>query len=300
MVTVDCHHYIGLTPSQVPKWWMEEMYLPYGGTGVSRYGQDIVDMIDDAGIDIAIVQGGDIRRTTSHPDHPGDHGVYIPNEWIAQEVAKHPDRLRGQVAVDPLRDPQDALAETEYFIKEHGFVALALKTAYHDHAINDRRVYPFYEKCIELDVPVDLFTGWTPIINAPMKYSNPILLDDVGRELRDLKVVFYLAFPWIDEGIAVAARHPNFYMDLAWFGGGSAEQLYDALLKIKDFGAIDRALYGSDGNDKIRIGKNVATVPELYRAVNEVAARRGTAEISDDEMEAIMGGTANRLYKLGL
>ena len=64
MVTVDCHQYIGLTPSQVPKWWMEEMYLPYGGMGVSRYGQDIVDMIDDAGIDIAIVQGGDIRRTT--------------------------------------------------------------------------------------------------------------------------------------------------------------------------------------------------------------------------------------------
>ena len=44
----------------------------------------------------------------------------------------------------------------------------------------------------------------------------------------------------------------------------------------------------------------MATVPELFHAVNEVAARRGTAEISDDEMDAIMGGTANRLYKLGL
>ena len=34
MVTVDCHQYIGLTPSQVSKWWMDEMYLPYGGEGV--------------------------------------------------------------------------------------------------------------------------------------------------------------------------------------------------------------------------------------------------------------------------
>ena len=279
---------------------MDEMYLPYGGGGVSRYGKDIVEMIDDAGVDVAIVQGGDIRRTSSHPNHPGDHNVYIPNEWVAEEVTKHPDRLRGQVTLDPLRDPQDALEETERFVKEHGFVALALKTAYHDHAINDRRVYPLYEKCIELDVPVDLFTGWTPIINAPLKYSNPILLDDVGRELRDLKVVFYLAFPWVDEGIAVVARHPNFYMDMAWFGGGSPEQLYDVLLKLKDFGAINRALYGSDGADKVRIGDTTATVPDLYRAVNEVAARKGTAEITEDELEGIMGGNANRLYKLGL
>lgn len=300
MVTIDCHNYVGLTPSQVPEWWMDEMYLPYGGKGVSRDGQDIVDMLDAASVDIAVIQGGDIRRTTSHPDHPGDHGVYIPNEWVAAEVAKHPGRLLGMVTVDPLRDPQDALAETERFVTEHGFVALGLKTAYHDHAINDRRVYPFYEKCIELDVPVDLFTGWTPIINAPLKYSNPILLDDVGRELRDLKVVFYLAFPWIDEGIAVAARHPNFYFDLAFMGGGSPEQLYDVLLKIKDMGCIDRALYGSDGNDKVRIGKSSATVPELYKAVNGVAAARGTAEITDEEMAAIMGGTANKLYKLGL
>ena len=300
MVTFDCHMYVGLTPSQVPKWWMDEMYLPYGGgEGVSRGGKETVEMLDAAGIDIGLIQGGDIRRTTSHPDHPGDHGVHIPNEWVAEEIAKYPDRLRGMVTVDPLRDPQDALEETERFITEHGFIALGLKTAYHDHAINDRRVYPFYEKCIELDVPVDLFTGWTPILNAPMKYSDPILLDDVARDLRDLKVVFYLSFPWIDEAIAVAARHPNLYLDLAFVGGGSPEQLYDALLKIKDFGLIGRALYGSDGNDKIRIGKNTATVPELYRMVNEVAAARGTAEITDEELDAIMGGTANTLYKLG-
>jgi hypothetical protein len=89
-------------------------------------------------------------------------------------------------------------------------------------------------------------------------------------------------------------------VDLAFFGGGSPEQLYDILLKLKDFDALGRALYGSDGNDKIRIGKNAATVPELYRAVNDVAARRGTPEITEDEIEAILGGTANRLYRLGL
>ena len=158
MVTIDCHLYLSQVPEQVPVWWMDEMYRIYGGEWEPLDGAGIVGRLDEAGIDIGIVQGGDIRRTTSHPDHPGDHHVHIPNEYVAQEVAKHPDRLRGMVTVDPLRDPQEALAETERYVTEHGFVALALKTAYHDHAIHDRRIYPLYEKCIELDIPIDLFT----------------------------------------------------------------------------------------------------------------------------------------------
>jgi len=299
MVTVDCHQYIGLTPSQVPKWWMEEMYLPYGGEGISRYGQDIVDMIDDAGIDIAIVQGGDIRRTTSHPDHPGDHGVYIPNEWIAQEVAKHPGRLLGQVAVDPLRDPQDALAETEYFIKEHGFVALALKTAYHDHAINDRRVYPFYEKCIELGIPAHFFTGWTPIIMARLENADPVHLDEVGRHFRDLKVLIAFGDPWIDQCLLLVAKHPNFHADLYHYAELGPEPLFDVLDRLRSLAALDRVLYGSNNSDKGRVGRAEATVPDVYRSVNRVARERGADPFTDEEMEAILGGNAARLYGLG-
>lgn len=298
MVTVDCHLYLTLTPSQVPTWWMEELYRIYGGEYESTDGQAIVDRLDSAGIDVGVVQGSDIRRTTFHPDHPEERHHFVPNDYVAQEVAKHPGRLVGQATVDPLRDLQAAVLETERAVKELNFRALALKTAYQHHSANDRRIYPLYEACLDLDIPVDIFTGWTPIINAPLKYSNPIDLDDIGREFRDLKVIIYVAFPWIDEAVAVIARHPNFYADLAFFGGGSPEALYDILLKFKSFGAIDRMLYASDNNDKVRLGKNVATVPEVYRQVNTVARERGTEEITDDEMEAIMGGTAARLYKI--
>ena len=40
------------------------------------------------------------------------------------------------------------------------------------------------------------------------------------------------------------------------------------------------------------------TVPDLFRSVNTIAAERGTTPIADDELAAVMGGTASRLYKI--
>lgn len=298
MFMIDCHLYVAQIPSQMPEWWIEEMYRPFGGEWVSRGGKEIIELLDEAEVDVGIIQGGDFRRNTYHPDHPTEHSVFISNDYVAGEVAKYPGRLYGQATVDPLRDIQAAIFETERCVKELDFRALALKTAYHHHAANDRRIYPLYEKCVELDIPVDLFTGWTPIINAPLKYSNPIDVDDVARDFRDLDIVVYLAFPWVDECLAVIARHTNVYADMAFFAGSSPEELYEVLLKLKSFGALDRVLYGSDENDKVRVGREEVTVPDLFRSVNDVAAERGTAPITDDELAAIMGGTASRLYKI--
>ena len=70
MVTVDCHLHLTEVPEQVPHWWMQELYRPYGGEYGNTDGEWMVDLLDRSGIDIGMVQGSDIRRTTFHPDHP--------------------------------------------------------------------------------------------------------------------------------------------------------------------------------------------------------------------------------------
>ena len=67
---------------------------------------------------------------------------------------------------------------------------------------------------------------------------------------------------------------------------------------LRSYVATDRAMYGSDNSDKIRIGRDFAAVPELYRRVNDVAESQGSEPFTDEELAAIMGGTAARLYKL--
>ena len=143
MVSVDCHLHLGVVPSQIPEWWLTEMYRPYGGGALANYdGQWIVDLLDRSGVDVGVVQGGDMRRTTYHPDHPAEHDVFVPNDYTAEQVALFPDRLMGMAVIDPIRDMGAALEELDRCVNELDFRALKLLGSYLHFSPNDRRLDP--------------------------------------------------------------------------------------------------------------------------------------------------------------
>ena len=298
MVTIDCHLHLTLTPEQVPDWWMREIYRPYGGEFGSTDGPWMVDLLDRSGVDVGMLQGADLRRTTWHPDHPEEHEVFVPNDYTAEQVALFPDRLKGVVCIDPIRDVQAGVAELERCVVNLDFRALKLVCSYQDYAPNDRRLDPIYEKCLELDIPVHIFTGWTPTIGAKLEYADPVLLDEVGRRYRNLKLIVALGWPWIDQCILLIAKHPSFYADMYHFSEMGPEPLYETMKKFRSLGAVDRIMYGSNNSDKVRVGREESTVPDVYRSVNAVASERGEEPFSEEEMAAIMGGAAARIYKI--
>lgn len=294
MVTIDIHIHLAEIPTQIPQWWADELYRPFGLEFPTTDGRSVLELLDRAGIDIGCVMGADYRRTTDHPEYPTEHDVFVSNDYVAAEVKKYPDRLVGIASVDPIRDPQAAVLELERCVKELDMRVLKLYPTYNHFYPTDERLTPLYEKAIELDIPVHFHMGWTPIINAPMKYQDPVLLDDVGIRFRKLKVIVaHLGYPWVDQAICMVAKHPNFYCDMAYWCGFGPEYLYQALLKLKSLHAIGRVLYGSE---------NVCTVtfPHVYRSVNTVAKKLGLPEITDEEMANIMGGTAAKLYKINM
>jgi predicted TIM-barrel fold metal-dependent hydrolase len=300
MVTVDCHLHLGVSPGQIPEWWIQEMYRPYGGGESGTYdGKFTVDLLDRSGVDWGLVQGGDMRRVTWHPDHPEEHDVFVPNDYTAEQVALFPDRLKGYVLVDPIRDVQAAVREIDRCVTEFDFRAVKLLGSYLHFSPSDHRLDPIYEKCLEYDIPAHVFTGWTPIVNARMDHADPVLLDEVGRRFRDLKLIIAMGWPWIEQCILLVAKHPNFYGDMYHFAEMGPEPLYDALAKFRSLGAIGRVLYGSNNSDKVRVGRAEATVPDVYRSVNRVAEARGEEPFTEEEMDAIMGGTAAKIYKIG-
>jgi predicted TIM-barrel fold metal-dependent hydrolase len=292
LVTIDIHLHLGLVNRHIPKWWAEEVIRPFGTAFHSSSGKEIIELLDKAGIDIGIVQAGDFRRTTYHPDYPTEHEVFVPNDYVAEEVKKYPGRLYGRAVVDPLRDPQAAVLELERCVKDLDMRVLKLSPTYQHFYPSDERLDPIYEKCIELDIPCMFHMGWAPIINAPMKYQDPVLLDDVGIKFRKLKVIVaHLGYPWVDQGICLVAKHPNFYCDMAFWCGFGPEYLYQTLLKLKSLNAIDRVLYGSENNC-------TATFPSVYNRVNTVAEKLNLPRITEEEMANIMGETAAKLLKI--
>ena len=298
MVTVDCHLHLTDSAEQAPIWWMKEMYRPYGGDYIWTDGEAIVGILDRAGVDIGMVQGSDIRRTTYHPDFPDQRTVFVPNDYTAEQVARFPDRLIGVANIDPLRDVRAGVIEQRRCVEELGFRSSKFLPTYQNYYIDDPAVAPMLESCLELDIVAHVNTGYSPTITAGLRFGHPERADRVGIRYRDLRVLMYINFPYVDEGIAVVARHPNFHADIAYFVGAGPEPLFSALDKLRSLGALDRVLYGSDNNDKDRTGGVQQIGIHLLDELNEVAERTDRAPFTKADIDGIVGRNARRLYKL--
>lgn len=100
-------------------------------------------------------------------------------EYIAQVIEKYPNRLIGFVTVDPLGGLK-AAQEIEKAVNKFGFKGVKILPAYNYIAINDRRIWPIYEKAQELRVPVLVHTGLSSLpLAKTLDYNNPLLLEDV-------------------------------------------------------------------------------------------------------------------------
>jgi len=298
MVTVDCHLHLTDSAEQAPIWWMEELYRPYGGQYIWTDGAAIVGILDRAGVDVGMVQGSDIRRTTYHPDFPDQRHVFVPNDYTAEQVALFPERLVGVANIDPLRDVRAGVIEQRRCVEKYGFKSSKFLPTYQNYYIDDPAVAPMLQSCLELDIVAHVNTGYSPTITAALRYGHPERLDRIGIRYRDLRVLVYINFPYVDEGIAVVSRHPNFHADIAYFMGAGPGQLFDALDKLRGLGGLGRVVYGSDNNDKDRTGGGQKIGTHLLGELNEVAARTGREPFTPADIDGIVSGNARRLYKL--
>jgi predicted TIM-barrel fold metal-dependent hydrolase len=78
----------------------------------------------------------------------------------------------------------------------------------------DRRYYPLYAECIELDIPFCTQVGHT----GPLRSSEtgrPIpYIDEVALEFPELRIVArHIGYPWAEEMVAVATKHENLFID---------------------------------------------------------------------------------------
>jgi len=88
----------------------------------------------------------------------GPHGPLIDNEDVAAFIRERPDRLIGVASVD-LGRPMAAVRELRRAVRELGFRALRILPWLWNLPPDDRRYYPLYAECIELDIPFCLQVG---------------------------------------------------------------------------------------------------------------------------------------------
>jgi predicted TIM-barrel fold metal-dependent hydrolase len=136
-------------------------------------------------------------------------------------------------------------------VGEHGMRGLKLHPNAQEFFPNDRRVYPLYDAAQELGIPVLFHSGHTGVGAGErggggirLKYSNPMLVDDVAVDFPDLAIILaHPSFPWQDEALSVARHKPLVHIDLS---GWSPKYFPPSLVQHANSILQDKVLFGSD------------------------------------------------------
>jgi hypothetical protein len=143
----------------------------------------------------------------------GPEGWLISNDEVATIAHAYPDRILG-VAGANLYKPMEAVRELRRAVKGLGFRALRVVPWLWNLPPNDRRYYPLYAECIELDTPFCTQVGHTGPLR-PSEPGRPIpYLEEVALEFPELVIIAgHIGYPWTQEMIAVATKYENVYID---------------------------------------------------------------------------------------
>lgn len=190
--------------------------LPRPGYGFDNYS-GIFKGRDAPANDAPPPADGGIAQLIADMDAAGiEVGVLgSSNATLARLCTAHPDRFIGLSATSPL-DGMTGVRNFEHLVKEHNIGGLRVVALYNSIPASDRRYYPLYAKCVELDVPVRVYTAMTYANDREYDLGHPRHLDQVCMDFPELHVVAGLAgWPWVNEMVALLRRHPNLYADTA-------------------------------------------------------------------------------------
>lgn len=181
----------------------------YGGESqVARLmsADELVAYLDQVGVDKALLKTGD-NETTQRSKYP--------MEKLKAYIESHEDRLIGIAGVD-VHKGMRAVRELEWAVRELGFKGVNIGPYEQKLRANDKKFYPIYAKCCELDIPVLLHTSVNFSTELLLDFGNPMYIDEVAVDFPELKIVcVHGGWPWITQMVAVAWRHKNVYIEIS-------------------------------------------------------------------------------------
>jgi predicted TIM-barrel fold metal-dependent hydrolase len=250
--------------------------------------ENIIRAMDKYGVDIACLLPESMMDTTGYSSRWCTNG----DAW--EIVQKHHDRFIIQPNLSPIkhRGIDNAIWEMEYWV-EHG-AKLFKYYPPEDTYINDPELWPFYKRAEELDIVLDIHTGFSWVPPGKSKYCLPIQLDDVARDFPDLKLVaFHMGYPYCDDLNMVAMGHPNVYLCLSLLVPWAITAPYKfgkILGEAMRFVGPDRIIWGTDSAGYgAQIGAAVIGLRD-FQIPEELQRHYGYLPLTDEDKRRIFGG----------
>lgn len=212
------------------------------------------------------------------------------NDATAEFVAAAPSRRIGFLSVNPLWD--NVFAETER-ARDLGLVGVKLGPNYQDFDPLCEQALAFYGYCEREGLPILFHQGASPMRHAPLRYTYPLVTDEVALRFPELRIVMaHMGHPWGTETVVTIRKHPHVYADVSsiylrpWV-------CYQSLLAAVEWGCTSKLLLGSD----FPIANTGEAIAGLRR-VNDILEGTKLPRIPEEAIEGIVH--ADALGALGL
>ena len=218
------------------------------------------------------------------------------NDHLGEICSYYPDTFIGFAHHDPFID--NAADELLRAVKEHDFRGYKLLAPTLSGSISDKKLYPVWEACAELDIPVLIHYG---ILGAGGGLAwheniNPLTLNPVARDFPDVNfVVPHFGCGWVRETLQLAWACRNVMIDTSgsnqWVRWVEFDWNLELLFQkyMKTIGP-ERIIFGTDSSYFPR-GFAIRYLQDQIRAARNVG-------MTHDQLQKIFAGNAARLLKI--
>jgi predicted TIM-barrel fold metal-dependent hydrolase len=207
------------------RWWAKSMApLLLDADSMAQFQHAAAYMYKDLPEDTpASADGPDpVETLLGEMDRHGIEKALVPiafgDEISLRAARDHPDRILASFLVDPNRG-MEGVRGLVRAVEEFGVVAATFFPCgcVPQVPIDDKRAFPVYAKCVELDIPIFVNAG-VPGPRVPMDAQNVALVDQVCWFFPELKVVLrHGAEPWVDLAVKLMTKWPNLYYSTSAF-----------------------------------------------------------------------------------
>ncbi|MFP6734232.1 MAG: amidohydrolase family protein [Rhodospirillales bacterium] len=276
VVNLQTEEALSYRPSDRREFYLQKMGVDEGTfSGIEL--EDMLRRMDAAGIEKAFLIAAKIGRLGLPASYQ------IPYQVVVDAVKAYPDRFFGLAGIDPF-EGMAGVRELERAVSELGFIGAHVYPHWFELAPDHAKYYPFYAKCVELGVPIQLQVGQSLIYSPanPMRsVGQPITLDAVACDFPELKLIgIHIGIPWHDEMIAMAWKHPNVYI-----GSDAHAPKYWPQSFVR--------YLNSYGQDKVVFGTDFPVI-DFGRAMDEIAG----LDLKPEVLAKLLRRNAEKIYGL--
>ena len=130
---------------------------------------------------------------------------------------------------------------------------------------------------------MNIHQGTSFVRPGPLKYANPIQLEDIAVACPDLRIVIaHMGHPWEDECVVLIRKHPNLYTNISALHYRPLRH-YQAFMSAIEYGVEHKLIFGSDFPS--------ATAPQVIAGqhkVNDVVEGTNLPKIPDEMIHNII------------